>query len=83
MRSSTLDEMGDLRRKRLIAEFMGKHSNLIFCNEDGTIIDSIKRIPLSVSSVREVLPGRPYFIPDTMKKSDPPLPYGGDPRPDP
>lgn len=66
-----LDEMGDLRRKRLIAEFMGKHSNLIFCNEDGTIIDSIKRIPLSVSSVREVLPGRPYFIPDTMKKSDP------------
>ena len=54
-----LDEMGDLRRKRLIAEFMGKHSNLIFCNEDGTIIDSIKRIPLSVSSVREVLPGRP------------------------
>ena len=66
-----LDEMGDLCRKKLIAEFMGKHSNLIFCDDQNTIIDSIKHIPLSVSSVREVLPGRPYFIPDTMQKQDP------------
>ena len=35
-----LDEMGDLRRKKLIVEIMGKHSNIIFCREDGTIIDS-------------------------------------------
>lgn len=66
-----LDEMGDLRRKQLIVELMGKHSNIIFCQEDGTILDSIKHIPASVSSVREVLPGRPYFIPDTMKKASP------------
>ncbi|MCD2492687.1 NFACT family protein [Lacrimispora sp. NSJ-141] len=66
-----LDEMGDLCRKKLVAEFMGKHSNLIFCDSNDTIIDSIKHIPLSVSSVREVLPGRPYFIPDTMKKENP------------
>lgn len=66
-----LNEMGDLCRKKLIAEFMGKHSNLIFCDDTDTIIDSIKHIPLSVSSVREVLPGRSYFIPDTMQKKDP------------
>lgn len=66
-----LDEMGDTRRKRLIVELMGKHSNIIFCQEDGTIIDSIKRIPAQVSSVREVLPGRSYFIPHTMEKADP------------
>lgn len=66
-----LNEMGDICRKKLIGEFMGKHSNLIFCDETNTIIDSIKHIPLSVSSVREVLPGRPYFIPDTMQKKDP------------
>ncbi|MCI8505079.1 MAG: fibronectin/fibrinogen-binding protein [Lachnospiraceae bacterium] len=66
-----LNEMGDLCRKKLIGEFMGKHSNLIFCDEKDTIIDSIKHIPLSVSSVREVLPGRPYFIPDTMQKANP------------
>ncbi|MCI8464967.1 MAG: fibronectin/fibrinogen-binding protein [Lachnospiraceae bacterium] len=66
-----LNEMGDICRKKLIGEFMGKHSNLIFCDENDTIIDSIKHIPLSVSSVREVLPGRPYFIPDTMQKKNP------------
>lgn len=66
-----LDEMGDLRSKRLIIELMGKHSNIIFCREDGTILDSIKHISAQVSSVREVLPGRPYFIPHTTEKADP------------
>ena len=66
-----LDEMGDVRRKRLIVELMGKHSNIIFCQEDGTVIDSIKRVSAQVSSVREVLPGRIYFIPHTMEKADP------------
>lgn len=66
-----LNEMGDLSRKDLIAEIMGKHSNIIFCSEDGKIIDSIKHVSAHVSSVREVLPGREYFIPDTMHKADP------------
>ena len=66
-----LDEMGDLCHKYLIAELMGKHSNLIFCREDGTILDSIKHVSLAVSSVREVLPGRTYFIPHTQDKLDP------------
>lgn len=66
-----LDEMGDLCRKKLIVELMGKHSNIIFCNMEHTIIDSIKHISAQVSSVREVLPGREYFIPQTAKKQDP------------
>lgn len=66
-----LDELGDLCRKILIVEIMGKHSNIIFCGEDGKIIDSIKHVPAQMSSVREVLPGREYFIPDTMHKADP------------
>lgn len=66
-----LDEMGDQRIKYLIIELMGKHSNIIFCNEDMIIIDSIKRINQFVSSVREVLPGREYFIPATTEKLDP------------
>ena len=61
-----LDELGDLCRKSLIVEIMGKHSNIIFCNEKGMIIDSIKHVSAQMSSVREVLPGRDYFIPDTM-----------------
>lgn len=66
-----LDEMGDLKRKRLIVEIMGKHSNIIFCDESDQIIDSIKHISGLVSSVREVLPGKPYFIPHTQEKFDP------------
>ena len=66
-----LDELGDLSQKKLIIEIMGKHSNIIFCNEDNIIIDSIKHISANMSSVREVLPGRPYFIPQTMTKKDP------------
>ncbi|MCD8098288.1 MAG: NFACT family protein [Lachnospiraceae bacterium] len=66
-----LDELGDLCRKYLIIELMGKHSNIIFCTQDDQIIDSIKRVSANMSSVREVLPGRPYFIPDTQGKSDP------------
>ena len=66
-----LDEMGDLCRKDLIIEIMGKHSNLIFCNDEGIVIDSIKHVSAQMSSVREVLPGRQYFIPDPMDKLDP------------
>lgn len=66
-----LDELGDIRRKYLIVELMGKHSNIIFCDEKGMIIDSIKHISAQVSSVREVLPGREYFIPKTQEKENP------------
>ena len=65
-----LNEMGDLCRKHIIAEFMGKHSNIIFCDSDHMILDSIKHVSAQMSSVREVLPGRPYFIPQTMNKLD-------------
>ena len=66
-----LDELGDLRQKELIVEIMGKHSNIIFCDENQKIIDSIKHVSAQMSSVREVLPGRDYFIPDTLEKEDP------------
>ncbi len=66
-----LDELGDLCKKKLIVEIMGKHSNIIFCNDKNMIIDSIKHVSSQMSSVREVLPGREYFIPDTMEKQDP------------
>ena len=66
-----LNELGDLCQKTLIIEVMGKHSNIIFCDDSGMIIDSIKHISGMVSSVREVLPGREYFIPKTTEKSDP------------
>ncbi|MBQ2101653.1 MAG: NFACT family protein [Lachnospiraceae bacterium] len=65
-----LDEMGDLCKKTLVIEIMGKHSNIIFVNGDGTILDSIKHVSAAVSSVREVLPGKPYFVAVTQEKLD-------------
>lgn len=66
-----LDEMGDLSTKHLYFEIMGRHSNIIFTDADDTVIDAIKRINSFVSSVREVLPGRRYFIPAQEGKCDP------------
>lgn len=65
------NELGDLCRKSLVVELMGKHSNLIFCQEEDRILDSIKHVSQMMSSVREVLPGRTYFIPHTQEKADP------------
>ncbi len=66
-----LNELGDLCRKKLIIEIMGKHSNIIFADESGMIIDSIKHISHMVSSVREVLPGRNYTYPPSGDKISP------------
>ena len=63
-----LNEMGDLCRKKLIIEIMGKHSNIIFLDDKNMIIDSIKHISHQVSSVREVLPGRDYVYPPQQGK---------------
>ncbi len=66
-----LNELGDPTLKHLYIEIMGKHSNLIFTDETDKIIDSIKHINALQSSVREVLPGRKYFIPFQEGKIDP------------
>lgn len=76
-----LDDMGDLCTKFIIIEMMGKYSNIIFAKPSDEadkespfgrlqIIDSIKHVSMLVSSVREVLPGRSYFIPETQDKLD-------------
>lgn len=66
-----LNELGDPCKKVLIMELMGKHSNIIFCDENRMILDSIKHVSSHMSSVREVLPGREYFLPQTQEKLDP------------
>lgn len=67
IRMEHLNEMGDLCQKILTVELMGKYSNIIF-RDDEKIIDSMKHISTAVSSVREVLPGRAYFIPGADEK---------------
>lgn len=62
---SSIDEMGFNKSKKLIVEIMGKHSNIVLTDDDFNIIDSIKRINQSMSSVRQILPNLTYeFIDD-------------------
>ncbi|MGF7185717.1 putative ribosome quality control (RQC) complex YloA/Tae2 family protein [Desulfitispora alkaliphila] len=63
------DEMGHTKYVELICEFMGKHSNIILADKSkNTIIDSIKRIPPSISSRRQILPGVTYTAPQKEAK---------------
>jgi len=66
------DELGYSAHKTLIAEIMGRHSNIIFIDKSsGRIIDSIKRVSFEISSVREVLPGMVYEYPPSGGKRNP------------
>lgn len=65
-----LDEMGDACIRVLCFELMGKYSNLILCDDKSIILDSLKHVSAVMSSVREVLPQREYFIPVTVEKKD-------------
>ena len=62
------DELGDKVQKRIVCEFMGRHSNIIFVGGDGRIIDSARRVTDLISSVREVLPGLRYERPPAHGK---------------
>ncbi len=66
-----LNEFGDVTRKKLIAELMGRHSNIVLVEENGRIIDSIRHIDFSVSSVRQILPGLTYVSPPPQNKKNP------------
>ena len=63
------DELGDLTQKHLIIEIMGRHSNIILTDNNMKIIDAIKHIDYTVSSVRQILPGLIYQSPPIQSKT--------------
>ncbi len=71
IRVSHLDEMGDVAERSLNIEIMGKYSNIILIDDKNMVLDSIKRVSMLVSSVREVLPGKEYFIPSQEGRVNP------------
>lgn len=62
-----IDDFGDIVSKDLIIELMGKYSNIILVDHE-KIIDSIRHVDITMSSVREVLPSRKYILPSSMGK---------------
>ena len=67
----TRDEMGFECKRYIIAEIMGKYSNLIFADGDMKIISPMKTVDFTTSSLRQVLPGMRYELPPTQNKRDP------------
>ena len=65
------NELMEITTKKLIVEIMGKHSNIILTNSQDVIIDSIKRVDISTSSVRQILPALTYKMPPIQDKINP------------
>lgn len=62
------NEIGDAVRLSLVIEIMGRHSNIVLLTEDGTILDAVKRVDMSMSSVRQILPTGKYTLPPAQNK---------------
>ncbi len=71
LRFQTQNELGDTLEKRLIVEIMGRHSNIIFVNQENRIHDAIAHVDESISRVREIMPARPYVLPPSQSKLTP------------
>lgn len=65
------DELGYPCKKYLLAEVMGKNSNLIFTDENDKIINALRVVDFSTSRLRQVLPGMRYELPPAQDKRDP------------
>ena len=67
----TRDEMGFACTRRLVAEIMGKYSNIIFTDGEGKIISALKTVDFTTSAQRQVLPGMRYELPPAQDKDNP------------
>ena len=65
---SALNDFGDRVPLKIVCEIMGRYSNIIFTDANDVILDSVKRVGSSKSSVREVLPGIVYRMPPAQDK---------------
>lgn len=68
---SCTNEFGDEVTRHVVIEIMGRNSNLILCDEDGRIIDCVRRVDYEMSEQRQVLPGLYYHLPPQQDKKNP------------
>ncbi len=65
------DAFGEPCQRYLIIELMGRYSNIILTEQDGMIIDCLRRVDTLMSELRQVLPGLFYRLPPKQNKHDP------------
>lgn len=62
------NELGDPVHFSLIVEIMGRYSNVILVDENGIVVDALKRVDKEKSQVRTILPGEKYVSPPAQDK---------------
>ncbi len=62
-----VNELGDIVRQTIAAELMGKHSNIILIDENNKVVDAVKRVDLTMSPIRPILPGVLYADPPALQ----------------
>jgi predicted ribosome quality control (RQC) complex YloA/Tae2 family protein len=72
LRFDTVNDMGDHQEKKLVAEIMGRHSNIILLSPEDKIYDAISHVDESINRVREIMPARSYVFPPDQGKTTPP-----------
>lgn len=65
----TFDELGVRSEKRIVAELIGRSSNVILVGEDGRIIDCMRRMDFAGDATRRMLPGMIYKLPPVQEKT--------------
>ena len=65
------DEMGDKAERCVIAEIMGRSSNVLFTDGGGRIIGSVKHAGADPDAKRVIIAGMPYVLPPAQNKADP------------
>ncbi|WP_239749504.1 NFACT RNA binding domain-containing protein [Mammaliicoccus sp. H-M34] len=65
------DEIGDLRKRTIVLEIMGRHSNIILIDGERKIIDGFKHHTPNTNTARTIMPGFKYEYPPTVKKLNP------------
>lgn len=58
-----INELGDNVVLTLCCEIMGRYSNVILVNQNGKIIDAMRRVDSLISAKRMILPGIKYEMP--------------------
>ena len=64
------NEIGDKVKLKIFIEIMAQRSNIVLVNENGKVIDAVKRVDETKSTYREVLPGGTYLLPPSQNKLD-------------
>ncbi len=69
------DELGELCRRKLVLEAMGRQANLLLLDSEDRIIDCMRRVDLDLSDKRQLLPGLFYHLPPAQADKYPPWPW--------